>query len=81
MFQAPPIEWITVRINQLSDLLQQNTAQSALTLREVLRPITFEPQYPDIGKPYYIAHSSLDALAIMNSPSKQDEWDKGSFVL
>ncbi len=81
MFQAPPIEWITVRISQLSDLLEQNTTQSALTLREVLGPITLEPDYPDIGKPYYVAHSSLDALAIMNLPSKQDNWDKGSTVL
>ena len=70
MFQAPPIEWITVRINQLSDLLEQNTTLPALTLREVLGSITLETQYPDIGKPYFIAHSSLDALAIMNAPSK-----------
>ena len=81
MFQVPPIEWITVRINQLSDLLEQNTTQSALTLREVLGPITLEAKYPDIGKPYYIAHSSLDTLAIMNTQAKQDEWDKGSSVL
>ena len=81
MFLVPPVEWISERINQLSNLLEQNTTQSALVLREVLGPITLEAQYPDIGKPYYIAHSSLDALAIMNTPSKQEEWDKGSSVL
>ena len=81
MFQVPTVEWISERINQLSNLLEQNTTQSALVLREVLGPITLEAQYPDIGKPYYIAQSSLDALAIMNTPSKQEEWDKGSSVL
>ncbi len=81
MFQIPPIEWISERINQLSELLEQNTTQSALALREVLGPITLEAKYPDIGKPYYVAHSSLNALAITNSQSKQEEWDKGSSVL
>ena len=42
---------------------------------------TLEAKNPNIDKPYYIAHSSLDALAIMNTPSKQEEWDKGSSVL
>ena len=81
MFQVPPIEWISERINQLAELLEQNTTKSALALREVLGPITLEAKFPDIGKPYYVAHSSLDALAIMNSQSKQEEWDKGSSVL
>ena len=81
MYQVPPIEWISERINQLAELLEQNTTQSALALREVLGPISLEAKYPDIGKPYYVAHSSLDALAIMNSQSKQKEWDKGSSVL
>ena len=39
------------------------------------------PDYPELGKPYYIAHSSLDSLAIMNTPAKQEEWDEGSSVL
>ena len=81
MFQVSPIEWISERINQLAELLEQNTTKSALALREVLGPITLEAKYPDIGRPYYVAHSSLDALAIMNSQSKQKEWDKGSSVL
>lgn len=38
VFQDPPIEWITVRINRLSDLLEQNATQSASALREVLGP-------------------------------------------
>ena len=71
MFQVPPVEWISERINQLSNLLEQNTAQSALVLREVLGHITLEAKYRDIGKPYYIAHSSLDALAIMTCRSNR----------
>ena len=81
MFQVPPIEWISERINQLAKLLEQNTTKSALALREFLGPITLKANFPDIGKPYYVAHSSLDSLTIMNSQSKQKEWDKGSSVL
>ena len=81
MFQVPPIKWISERINQIAELLEQNTTKSALALREVLGPITLEAKYPDIGKPYYAAHSSLDALAIINSQSKHEELGKGSSVL
>ena len=81
MLRIPPIEWISARINQLAELLEQNTTQPALALRKVLGPITLEANHPEIGKPYYVAHSSLDAPAIINSQSKQKLWDKGSSVL
>ena len=48
-FQAPPIASIITRINQLAELLKQNTSQSALVLREVLGPIRLGVIHPDIG--------------------------------
>ena len=81
LFQTPPIEWISVRINNLKILLEQNTTQSALVLREILGPVTFEPTYPDIGKPYYIARSSLNTLVIINQPACVKNEDNGSHQL
>ena len=50
-------------------------------LREVLGPILLEANYPDIGKPYYIARSSINALAIIEPSSKTASLDNGSSVL
>ena len=38
--------------------------ESALALHKLLSPIKLEAQYPDQGKPYYVAHSSVNALAL-----------------
>lgn len=40
--------------------------------------MTQEVKFSDIGKPYHIAQSSLDTIAIANSHCKTNEWDKGS---
>ena len=80
VFQIPPIEWITARINQLAELLEQNMSQSALVLRKVLGPIELEAIYPEIGKSYSITRSSLNALAVIESPSKPESLDNGSSV-
>ena len=69
IFRAPPIEWIRAKISHLSELLEHNTSQSAQVLREVLGPIRLEANYPDIGKPYYIARSSINALTIIEPSS------------
>ena len=57
VFQSPPIEWVQERLSQIQQLLEQNTGQSTLALRRLLGSIKFEPTYPDIGKPYYIAQT------------------------
>ncbi len=38
--------------------------QSAMALRNLLGPITFEPIYPDIGKLYYVVNTGINALKI-----------------
>ena len=65
VFQSSPIEWVQERLSQIQQLLEQNTGQSDPALRKLLGLIKFEPTYPDIGKPYYVAQTSLNALAIL----------------
>ena len=64
VFQSPPIEWIEEKLSDIHKLLEQKTGQSAITLRKLLGSITFEPTYPDIGKPYYVVNSGINALEI-----------------
>ena len=42
VFQAPPIDWIEEKLTELTNVLEQNTAQSAEALRQVLGPIGME---------------------------------------
>jgi len=75
VFQAPPIEWIEERLANLRDVLEQQTQKSALVLRRLLGRIRLEPAVPETGRPYYVAHSSIDTLALIDeSPGS----DKGS---
>ena len=78
VFQSPPIEWVKQRLSQIQQLLEQNTGQSALALRKLLGPIKFEPTYPDIGKPYYVAQTSLNALAIVAPLADLGNADNGA---
>ena len=78
VFQSPPIEWVQERLSQIQQLLEQNTGQSALALRKLLGPIKFEPTYPDIGKPYYVAQISLNALAIVAPLTDLGNTDNGA---
>jgi len=70
VFQAPPLEWIEERVESLQEVLERRTERSALILRKLLGKIRLEPTRPDIGKPYYIARTSLDALALLDDPSE-----------
>ena len=78
VFQAPSIEWIENRISEFEELLQLNTSESAIALRKLLGPMKLEAQYPDVGKPYYVAHSSINALAITEPLSNSENLDNGS---
>ena len=60
VFQLPPIEWIEERLSHAQEVLGRRTEQSALLLRELLGPISLEPTTGDIGRPYYVARTSLD---------------------
>jgi hypothetical protein len=67
VFQAPPIEWIEERVAGLKEVLERRTEVSALILRRLLGEIRLEPRTagPETGKAYYLARTSLDALALV----------------
>ena len=68
IFRPPPIEWIKDRLSNIQQVLEQRTARSAQTLRNLLGPIRLELVAPDIGRPFYRAVTTLDALAVIEEP-------------
>ena len=68
IFRPPPIEWIKDRLNNIQQVLEQETARSAQTLRNLLGPIRLELVTADIGRPFYRAVTTLDALALIEEP-------------
>jgi hypothetical protein len=73
VFRAPPVEWITDRLENLQEVLENRTARSAKTLRNPLGPIRLELVTPDIGRPFYRAITTLDALALIEPPSGAED--------
>jgi len=78
VFQAPPIEWIEERLTRLRPLLEQATARSAQLLRQILGTIRLEPPKGDIGRPYYLARTSLDTLALLDPMPGAEGSESGS---
>ncbi len=78
VFRAPPIEWISERVSGLQDLLEARTGRSALILRELLGPIQLKPVPVDVGRPYYRAVTSIDALALVETPPAGEPAEGGS---
>jgi len=79
VFQLPPIEWVEERLSHAQEVLERRTEQSALLLRELLGPISLEPTTGDIGRPYYLARTSLDCLALLiETPPGVEAPDGGS---
>ncbi len=72
VFQAPPVEWVEERLAALKDVLELRTEQSALLLRNLLGPIRLEPTQGNIGRPYYLARTALNTLAILEPPPGKD---------
>jgi hypothetical protein len=68
IFRPPPIEWIKGRLDNIQQVLEQRTARSAQTLRNLLGPITLEMVTPDIGRPFYRAVTTLDGLTLIEEP-------------
>jgi hypothetical protein len=68
VFRTPPVEWIKDRLASLQEILEHRTAKSAQALRNILGPIRMELVTPDIGRPFYRAVTTLDALALTESP-------------
>jgi hypothetical protein len=78
VFQAPPIEWIEERLAGMQEVLERRTDRSALLLRSLLGQIQLEPARGEIGRPYHVARTSLDALSLLASPPGQDGAGSGS---
>ncbi len=78
IFRPPQIEWIKERVSKLQDVLEQRTARSAQALRDILGPIRMELVTPDIGRPFYRAVTSLDALALIEEPPSGAEGGSNS---
>jgi site-specific DNA recombinase len=68
VFKAPPVEWLRHRLEHLQDVLEQRTAQSAQTLRNLLGQIRLDLVTPDVGRPFYNAVTALDTLALIEEP-------------
>ncbi|HVN96352.1 MAG TPA: recombinase family protein, partial [Syntrophorhabdaceae bacterium] len=81
-FTAPPHEWVVHRLENLQEALNQNTPLSAEALKGLLGSIYLEPklkQDPDICqigefKPYYIAHTKITTLALLDEAHKGSNW-------
>ena len=86
-FTSSPKEWIKHRLEKLRDTLNKNTTSSSLALKELLGKITMEPVTDkksdfyyivsdgDIKfKPYYIAHTKIQTLALLDDKYKGSNW-------
>jgi hypothetical protein len=81
IFQAPPLEWVEHRIRALGELLERETARSALLLRRVLGPVRLVPTTPEVGRPYYQAETALQVLDLIQDPDDDSnslrQWRRG----
>ncbi len=82
-FKAPAKEWIEFRLERFQETLNKNTKASALALKEILGTIEFEPvqSNPIIengcvieSRPYYLAHSNIETLALLDEKHKGTNW-------
>ncbi len=86
-FKAPPQEWIRYRVERLCSTLSQNTATSAMALREIMGSIRMEPVLDKASdpyhvihqdkipfKPYYVAYSKSQTLALLDERFKGSNW-------
>lgn len=71
VFQVPPPAWIEDRLANLREVLSQKTGPSALALRNLLGRIRLDPQQPDIGREYYVAHTTVGVLDLLEEGHRQ----------
>jgi site-specific DNA recombinase len=70
VFQTPPREWIEERLACVNEILERNTDRSGPVLRNFIGQLRLEPTHGDIGRPYYVARTSLNTLALLEMPSE-----------
>ena len=86
-FKAPPKEWIKFRLERLSETLNKNTIGSSLALKELMGQVIMEPIMDKDNdfyklfmgddkdfKPYYVAHTKIETLALLDEESKGSNW-------
>jgi len=78
VFQPPPVEWVEERLAGMQEVLERRTERSALLLRALVGKIELEPTKGQVGRPYYMARTSLDTLALLAPPPGQDGAEAGS---
>ena len=73
-------EWSGSRscLSRVQEVLERRTEQSALLLRDVLGTIRLEPKEGDVGRPYYLAQTSIDCIALLETPPGAEAPDGGS---
>ncbi len=77
VFHAPPIEWVQERVAKLQEILERSPDRSGVLLRNLLGPLRLIPTQGDIGRPYYVAHTSLNTLALLDEPQDHRTQAKG----
>jgi len=82
-FKSPPKEWIDHRLENFYETLNKNTKSSVLSLKNLLGTIDMEPHQSDPVieneniielKPYYIAYSNIETLALLDNENKSANW-------
>ena len=76
--RAPTLAWLRKQIEQCREILEAKPAKSAGLLRRLLGPIRLDPVAPETGRPYYVAHTAVDSLALLADPESDDESDSGA---
>ena len=62
----------------MQEVLERRTERSAMLLRALLGKIELDPTKGEIGRPYFVARTSLDTLALLAPPPGQDGPEGGS---
>jgi len=71
------MEWVSERPEQVQEVLERETVQSALLLRRILGPIRLMPVTAQVGRPYYQAETALQVLELIQDPeggSTSSKW-------
>jgi hypothetical protein len=61
---VPPTEWIQGQLTRLIDIIERSAERSALILRKLVGQLRLQPTRGNIGRPYYVAKTSLNKLAL-----------------
>ena len=78
VIRAPSLSWLRKRLKEFRSILELRTSKSAGLLRRLLCPIRLEPVTPTTGRSYYVAHTAIDTLAVLDDPESDDGSDSGA---